>query len=238
MSETALYRFYDGAGDLLYVGISIRPWDRWKQHRGEKEWWHEVKQITLDRYPDVTTALSAERAAIVAESPRYNVVHNRGTSRVRPAPKKKCGGRWWVENRRYDTGSRQTDLALVPEPNGLAVLSHYDYLEEIPGDEQVAIYVDYLRREKMLSDRVQIYWCITGTAGIFESAPVPWSPESLRDFSDFFHTPYDVETGEECNFFTLPTDHRFPDFWDALGYEPSPLQRYMPMESIVRGRFA
>lgn len=75
-SRTALYRFYDGAGDLLYVGISVRPWSRWKQHKGQKDWAEDVATSTMEWFDTRKAALNAEREAIVTEEPRYNVVHN------------------------------------------------------------------------------------------------------------------------------------------------------------------
>lgn len=46
MSTThALYRFYDAAGALLYVGITIDPGSRWRSHAHDKPWWQQVAQI-------------------------------------------------------------------------------------------------------------------------------------------------------------------------------------------------
>lgn len=74
----ALYRFYDAAGALLYVGITLDPVARWRQHRDDKPWWTDVAHITVDTYPDRATVLDAERAAITRERPLHNVQHNRG----------------------------------------------------------------------------------------------------------------------------------------------------------------
>lgn len=71
----ALYRFFDAGGDLLYVGITNDPGRRWGRHSNSKPWWHEVDRIEIERYPDRTSVLAAERKAIQEESPRYNVVH-------------------------------------------------------------------------------------------------------------------------------------------------------------------
>lgn len=76
MSTTALYRFFDENGDLLYVGISVRPWTRWKEHNAQKNWIDEVENITLERYATRSEALAAEREAIIAEDPRYNIQHS------------------------------------------------------------------------------------------------------------------------------------------------------------------
>jgi hypothetical protein len=78
MTRTALYRFYDTGGTLLYVGVSVRPWTRWKEHRGEKDWAEEVATSTMEWFDSRPEALAAEKDAIIAEEPIHNVVHNRG----------------------------------------------------------------------------------------------------------------------------------------------------------------
>lgn len=83
----ALYRFYDADDQLLYVGITLDPGPRWRAHRDDKPWWHEVTNVTIEVLPSRAAVLEAEKQAILAERPRYNVVHNRGTSTApRPVP--------------------------------------------------------------------------------------------------------------------------------------------------------
>lgn len=79
MSDHALYRFYSDDNTLLYIGITLNPGARWKSHSKDKPWWSEVAQITVETYPTREAVADAERAAIIAEHPRHNVVHNRGT---------------------------------------------------------------------------------------------------------------------------------------------------------------
>ena len=70
--RTALYRFFDADGRLLYVGVSGNTESRWRQHAESKPWWPDVAEKTtewLDSRPD---ALDAERAAIRTEKPLYN----------------------------------------------------------------------------------------------------------------------------------------------------------------------
>lgn len=74
----ALYRFYDEAGQLLYVGITLDPGGRWKTHSKDKPWWGDVARVTVETHPDRPTVLEAERTAIIAEQPLHNVQHNRG----------------------------------------------------------------------------------------------------------------------------------------------------------------
>jgi hypothetical protein len=70
---TTLYRFFNGAGDLLYVGITHRGLKRWSEHAEEKSWWLEVSATTTKHFPDRESAVQAETAAIRSENPRYNV---------------------------------------------------------------------------------------------------------------------------------------------------------------------
>lgn len=72
----ALYRFWDSSDVLLYIGITMNPGERWKQHRAEKPWWFEVAKVTVENYPDRKSVLDAERDAIIAEGPKYNIVYN------------------------------------------------------------------------------------------------------------------------------------------------------------------
>jgi predicted GIY-YIG superfamily endonuclease len=70
---TAVYRFYDRCGGLLYIGISHNLAMRFANHAGEKTWWPEVARKTVVMYGSRTEAEEAESAAILAESPRHNI---------------------------------------------------------------------------------------------------------------------------------------------------------------------
>ncbi|KAA6216422.1 hypothetical protein CP979_05280 [Streptomyces filamentosus] len=74
--ETALYRFFDEAGVLLYVGIANDPRVRWSSHAGEKRWWPEVAAKSVEWFATRAEAESAEIAAIIGERPQYNVTHS------------------------------------------------------------------------------------------------------------------------------------------------------------------
>ena len=76
----ALYRFYDATGTLLYIGITADPGNRWRSHAQDKPWWQQVTNITVETHPTRTAVLDAERAAIIAEKPTHNIVHNRRRS--------------------------------------------------------------------------------------------------------------------------------------------------------------
>lgn len=77
--RTALYRFYNGDDELLYIGISNDPDFRWKAHRygsARKGWPQEAARRTVEWHNSRPLALKAEADAIKAEHPRYNGKHN------------------------------------------------------------------------------------------------------------------------------------------------------------------
>jgi predicted GIY-YIG superfamily endonuclease len=76
MSErTAVYRFRDAAGDLLYVGMTRNPRARFHNHAADKPWWPEVDAKAIEWLDTWAEAHAAEIAAIRAEKPRHNVQH-------------------------------------------------------------------------------------------------------------------------------------------------------------------
>lgn len=92
----ALYRFYDATGQLLYVGITADPGARWPSHAREKTWWHEVRGITVETYPDRGTVLAAETRAIAVEHPRYNLQRPSLPSQRHSAPTAPRAALVWV----------------------------------------------------------------------------------------------------------------------------------------------
>lgn len=76
ITMTTLYRAFDAAGRLLYVGIARNWARRWTQHSERSSWFGEVARLQLEQHPNRQAALAAERTAIIEELPAYNVVHN------------------------------------------------------------------------------------------------------------------------------------------------------------------
>lgn len=71
--RTAVYRMYDKAGALLYVGIAFDPLSRWRQHQ-LAPWFGSVVERWVEWYPTRDEAAAAEKEAIRMESPLHNVV--------------------------------------------------------------------------------------------------------------------------------------------------------------------
>jgi DNA-binding GntR family transcriptional regulator len=70
--RTALYRFFDATGQLLYVGVSGNTETRWRQHAESKPWWSDVADKTTEWLDSRAEALDAERTAIRTERPLHN----------------------------------------------------------------------------------------------------------------------------------------------------------------------
>lgn len=73
-SATMLYRHFDAKRRLLYVGISVDALKRAEAH-GQKPWGHLIVKITVEHFATRAEAEAAEKAAIMAEAPRFNVVY-------------------------------------------------------------------------------------------------------------------------------------------------------------------
>lgn len=108
----ALYRFLDTSGELLYVGVTNNPSRRFTQHGVSRDWWHEVETIRMERHESREAVLEAERAAIIAERPRYNVKHNGGAPVTNEAPERGVPGDYPVN------AGEVVALGLSPNPLG------------------------------------------------------------------------------------------------------------------------
>jgi len=66
-----LYRFFDRAGRLLYVGITVNPPGRWQAHKRKAVWWPLVDHVAVEWH--LTEApLDEEVAVIRSEHPIFN----------------------------------------------------------------------------------------------------------------------------------------------------------------------
>ena len=92
-----LYRHYDKYGQLLYIGISLNVVNRLISHKRYSEWFVDIANITMEKFPTRNEAIIAEQLAIARERPKHNIVHNR-------EPKKsqeKYNGLALTDNDRY-----------------------------------------------------------------------------------------------------------------------------------------
>jgi len=74
--QTALYRHFDNANELLYIGISLSTMQRLGQHKRHSHWFNSITNITITQFPTREEAISAESIAIREEKPIHNIKHN------------------------------------------------------------------------------------------------------------------------------------------------------------------
>jgi predicted GIY-YIG superfamily endonuclease len=72
---TQLYRHFDQAGRLLYIGISVSVMNRLAQHRQDSNWFPLIATVAVVHFPSRREAEDAERNAIREERPIYNIIH-------------------------------------------------------------------------------------------------------------------------------------------------------------------
>ena len=73
MATHYVYRLWNEADELLYVGISKTLVTRLTQHDATQPWSAEVASVTAKKYPNRDKARAAEIEAIQTEGPRYNI---------------------------------------------------------------------------------------------------------------------------------------------------------------------
>lgn len=74
--EHNLYRHFDAAGSLLYVGISYSAFARLAQHRGVSHWYSQIVTMTIEKLESRAELLLAEESAIKHERPLHNIVYS------------------------------------------------------------------------------------------------------------------------------------------------------------------
>lgn len=77
-----LYRHFNDAGELLYVGVTMSVFKRTSEHE-DREWFPTVRTITVEVFETRDAVLAAEVDAIKAEGPIYNI---RSSTQRKPLP--------------------------------------------------------------------------------------------------------------------------------------------------------
>jgi len=229
-----LYRFFDAADRLLYIGITVGIRSRLMKHEVEKSWYGEIARISVEHFPNRLAVLAAEKAAIQAEKPLHNVQHN--GSRPRPSVSRSAEGLdltgvqpWTFRSRRSDY-ERTVPLWLYWEAYGDPISDGY-YIDEIEPED---LWREWMRANPVSPAAEAIYgrgavpigWYIEGP-GIAEGAPFEvvdhrWWVAAMQDgphswtarqaidyhrehsFTTYFTEPYDPETGDAVRWHALP----------------------------------
>jgi len=71
--KCALYRHFNAEGTLLYVGISLRPFSRFKEHNTHSGWADQIANMTIEYFPSRMEAMAAEIKAVREEDPVHNI---------------------------------------------------------------------------------------------------------------------------------------------------------------------
>lgn len=82
--KPTVYRLYDAAGELVYVGYSADAIKRSMQHARKSSWWPEIVRAECDFYDTREEAMAAEKALIKRHQPRFNKVNTDGYAGTRP----------------------------------------------------------------------------------------------------------------------------------------------------------
>lgn len=75
--RTAVYRFFDASGRLLYLGITNDLETRWEAHSKDKFWWHLVARKEVSWCQTRRAAEETEKSGILTEGPIYNRTWNK-----------------------------------------------------------------------------------------------------------------------------------------------------------------
>jgi excinuclease UvrABC nuclease subunit len=94
-----VYRAYNEAGDLLYVGSTHELGTRMDAHASQSTWWADAKRLTFTTYSSRADAYLAELGAIRCEYPRWNI---RDRAKDHPDGKARA---WWDVALLYPTAS-------------------------------------------------------------------------------------------------------------------------------------
>jgi predicted GIY-YIG superfamily endonuclease len=151
--RTALYRFYDADGALLYAGITDKPKRRWLQHSLAQPWWHLIDTKTVEWFDAREDALAAESQAVETEAPRYNAVRNADGSISRARYDDAAERRRALEGLRRDIDSgfyplgAQLHLTHLAERYGVAASSVSSALSALPGQT-----IEYVGNRRFVRD--------------------------------------------------------------------------------------
>lgn len=69
---STLYKMFDDAGRLVYVGITSQDFTRIREHARLRSWWGSITRIELEHHASFLAASERERELVKSEHPLYN----------------------------------------------------------------------------------------------------------------------------------------------------------------------
>lgn len=129
----AVYRLFDGVGNVLYIGSSYAPEARDRAHRQHAPWGKLVDRRTDEWHESRGAAYDAESRAIATEDPVHNVA---GTPRHRSpaarglAQREACDARWIVAVAAIRAGASEADAR---QAGGWAEVEYLEASGLMPG---------------------------------------------------------------------------------------------------------
>lgn len=248
----ALYRFFDAAGQLLYVGLTVDPGSRWKNHSKRKTWWYDVANSTMEWFPSRKAVEAAEILAIRNERPLHNVLHNIANAASATGGKTRKPTLWSFTGRRSGH-TVETPLWLYWELDGDSISDDYD-----PRTMPAAILWDMWRmgahdpraEDAFGPGALAIHWFVEGD-GVIEAAPYQ-EPENAPEF-DFlsdFTAPVNASTGERMRWERMTvvdkvwrrgplpqgTHLKGGFIQEVTGWKPYPLQPYVTIATLEQAK--
>ena len=141
--------------------------------------------------------------------------------------KNACSPERWIMKSasRYEQTSYKptAKLALIPEPDYLSCLCDWD---KKSNTSPVRYYKEYLDDTEGLGDAVPIHWSVAMEKnGIWLSPYSNPAVPSLNTWYSQWSHPISEDTGKPVRWHRLPIFHRFPEFWDELGWNLAPFQQ-------------
>lgn len=154
VSGTAVYRFYQRPGVLLYVGITSVPEIRFRQHAATSEWWPLADQALTEVVWRERRGLAEaeEICAIIVERPVFNIRDKPGRVYITPPPPpaELMGTRAMPMHKVYASLNRVVTDAMAGTPTVL--LKHGKPRAVLVSEEQAYAIARHLGKERVLDD--------------------------------------------------------------------------------------
>lgn len=137
LREHFVYRAFDADGALLYVGCSLNPEARHREHRGQSRWYPLAATFKMQGPYNYDTARQIERDAIRTESPRFN---GNEPHKVRvQALRRRVSNRWFDYH--YASGANLHEAVHASEAHATRLMPGTDNLDgRVWTDQDISVF--------------------------------------------------------------------------------------------------